>query len=111
MEPKEKDKVRYVGVNRPNLKNLNGVVQRVSTYNKSSLVDFYDADGRLISTEWVGAGALEAREPENTAEVLLEAELKAVSEEFVQISARYTHLRNRKAQLQNALQALKGVYR
>lgn len=115
--PKEKDQVRYVGANRPQLKGLRGVVQRVSGYNNSALVDFYDdmkVANKLISTEWVGAAALEQiQSAEKTALDMLKEEFSSVSEEYAKVSKRYNELSARKLQLSKAIEALttNSVYR
>lgn len=107
---KEKDKVRYVGQNRPALKLYEGVVERVSTFNNSALVNWY-RDGRIVSTDWVGPGGLEKVEQEVTAQSLLEAELKQITEEYAEVYTRYNSLRTRKLQVENALAALKSTFR
>lgn len=110
MDLKEKDKVRYVGQNRPVLKKYEGVVERVSGYNNSALVNWYD-NGRIVSTDWVGPGGLEKVEEKVTAESLLREELRQVSEEYAAVYTRYNALRNRKIQLEGAIQALGSTYR
>lgn len=107
---KEKDRVRYVGQNRPVLKMYDGVVERISTFNNSALVNWYDK-GRIVSTDWVGPGGLEKVEQEVTAQSLLEDELRKVTEEYAEVYTRYNSLRNRKGQLESALNALKSTFR
>lgn len=109
MDLKAKMEVKYTGVNRPQLKGLRGVIERVSDFNNSSFVNFYNESDRLVTSVWVGAGGLEAYTSAGTIERLLQQEFDKVNEEFRIVEANYNALRVRRAQLTGALNSFKNT--